>query len=921
MKKILFILCLFLSVVAYAQPRPYTIEGKVKFTFYKNNSTRDSTLSTDSLGNLVLKLIHTPVGGHGILISGDTLYIDSALFTTSSKAKSDSIALVTAINLKKNNADSTTASGYVSQNALIDSLSKLVDTAYYTNDSTITFHKKGGGVFAVKVVGRASTDKLDDVMKRGTSLSDNYSVDGNNKNIVWADFSSQNFSTNYDFLINGGINTKIYSGVNGHGYVLIENGDSNNFVKLDTSGNIKLSPSNGYYVNIAYVPISDTNTIKPIGIDGSGNLKKLSHWSGGGSTDTTLAGDVTGYFHSSVVNGLLGNALPSIATGTLQWNGSAFVFAYPGISQTLGANNNAGGYSVTNLFLDGSTNTLSNITNASLVNHSITATSPDNSITITGSPVSLGNTLQAVVSASIQNSIQKSIDSIYLNGDSIIYARTNGTTLPLRIYDVAKNDLRYAPIFTLTTTGTSGASTYSGGVLNIPSYSGGGGGADSTAVHWGGNTRYAQDTTIGTNNNYGIILKTNNTPAVYVDRSGAVGIGHQVLNLSNVDGDVPHQLQVWETPTHQGINIISYGYNLPDGATLHLTDAFTDSLGNIIAPAAGSTCGIGARYLFPWDLTEWSRSLSAVHFGFDAIPTMGSQSSFWEAHVTNGVNTYTGTHQNGLGQISFTGSGSSSGTITSAGAVNIDLQTYSGISKAILMYTGSSGGGIMGVDYHNSAMKWYLFHQGDGYSGVNSIYNGMVDLQSGDNAQYPLAFYGTPIAMQCGTSGTNVTSYHTGSGIRLMTNDEYNNNTARAATSPFSIGDSITGSALNGSFDMWGSASGYTRFVMPTSGGDITYTLPNAQSVGAKFLMNDGSGNWSWAAPIIGNSYSAVGTATTTFTVTIGTTMANNTYTTIVQPTDGLALGGYVQNKTTTTFDYVVPAATGTITFDWHVKP
>jgi hypothetical protein len=67
-------------------------------------------------------------------------------------------------------------------------------------------------------------------------------------------------------------------------------------------------------------------------------------------------------------------------------------------------------------------------------------------------------------------------------------------------------------------------------------------------------------------------------------------------------------------------------------------------------------------------------------------------------------------------------------------------------------------------------------------------------------------------------------------------------------------------------------------------------------------------------------SVSITGTSTTTFTVTIGQTMPNNIYKAFVQPTSTLALGGYVTNKTATTFDYVVPSATGSVTFDWNVQ-
>lgn len=70
---------------------------------------------------------------------------------------------------------------------------------------------------------------------------------------------------------------------------------------------------------------------------------------------------------------------------------------------------------------------------------------------------------------------------------------------------------------------------------------------------------------------------------------------------------------------------------------------------------------------------------------------------------------------------------------------------------------------------------------------------------------------------------------------------------------------------------------------------------------------------------VISGSISQVGTATTTFTVSIGSTQPNNTYQVAVTPTSSLSAAlFYVTNKTTTTFDVVYLAGlTGTVTFDW----
>ncbi len=72
---------------------------------------------------------------------------------------------------------------------------------------------------------------------------------------------------------------------------------------------------------------------------------------------------------------------------------------------------------------------------------------------------------------------------------------------------------------------------------------------------------------------------------------------------------------------------------------------------------------------------------------------------------------------------------------------------------------------------------------------------------------------------------------------------------------------------------------------------------------------------------VISGSYSLFASATTTFTVTIGVTMANNTYKVQVTPTSSVgAAFFYVTNKTTTTFDIVYPGAiSGSFSADWSV--
>lgn len=85
----------------------------------------------------------------------------------------------------------------------------------------------------------------------------------------------------------------------------------------------------------------------------------------------------------------------------------------------------------------------------------------------------------------------------------------------------------------------------------------------------------------------------------------------------------------------------------------------------------------------------------------------------------------------------------------------------------------------------------------------------------------------------------------------------------------------------------------------------------------------DGSGFTNLPMQLYSGSFSGVGTATTAFTVTIGTTQANTNYKVNVTPTAALSAAlFYISAKTTTTFTVTYLAGlTGTVTFDWSVFP
>lgn len=121
-----------------------------------------------------------------------------------------------------------------------------------------------------------------------------------------------------------------------------------------------------------------------------------------------------------------------------------------------------------------------------------------------------------------------------------------------------------------------------------------------------------------------------------------------------------------------------------------------------------------------------------------------------------------------------------------------------------------------------------------------------------------------------------------------------------------------------------GTATESTAPLKFTSGTNLTTPENGAVEYnGTHYFGTTGGTRYQLDQQVLAGSFSQVGTATTTFTVTIGSTMANTTYKVNVTPTAALSAAlFYVNNKTTTTFDVVYLAGlTGTVTFDYSVIP
>jgi hypothetical protein len=132
-----------------------------------------------------------------------------------------------------------------------------------------------------------------------------------------------------------------------------------------------------------------------------------------------------------------------------------------------------------------------------------------------------------------------------------------------------------------------------------------------------------------------------------------------------------------------------------------------------------------------------------------------------------------------------------------------------------------------------------------------------------------------------------------------------------------------------------GSVGGNLFFFQSVSGNPVVDAgtgVPTASfGNGSIYLRTDGAAGTTiyarsagvWSPLYYSGSYSGTGSATTSFTVTIGATMANTTYKVNMTGTDAnAATGFYVSAKTTTTFTVTYTAAvTGAVAFDWTVFP
>ena len=151
---------------------------------------------------------------------------------------------------------------------------------------------------------------------------------------------------------------------------------------------------------------------------------------------------------------------------------------------------------------------------------SVAQTHAGNAFTVTGSPITAQGTLAITLNGGVDEYINGAGNLTTFPPIPFVSLTTTGTTGASTLISGVLNIPNYASSgITLTTTGTSGASTLTGNVLNIPNYASGGGGVTSIIA--------------GTNVT---ISPVGGTGAVTINATGGGGGGGTVTRVGAIDG-------------------------------------------------------------------------------------------------------------------------------------------------------------------------------------------------------------------------------------------------------------------------------------------------------------------------------------------------------------------------------------------------
>lgn len=428
---------------------------------------------------------------------------------------------------------------------------------------------------------------------------------------------------------------------------------------------------------------------------------------------------------------------------------------------------------------------------------------------------------------------------------------------------------------------------------------------------------------IGATSNNSFRIRTNNIERMVVDSNGVAGIGITAPNTSSI-------LDI--TSTTKGLLI-------PRMTTTQRNAISTPATGLLIYNTTTKTYDT-------YNGTTWIGAFIIQNYGTNSINLITSSSTPTTADrgINIGhLNTVGNTDGIAIGSVQTISSNNAiaigrGSTVSGAGiSLGYSASAVSGLSIAMngqsVSSTGSGiaiGGGVSAANGEiviGSNVACYsnvYFAAGKQINGIAAAKPLTINATGGsgtDNEAGHITIAGGK-GTGTGTPGdviiSTATAGSTGSTLQSLTQRFW----VKGETGTFSNISSPSSKAVA---DLSSTTKG---FLLPRMNNSqlSTYvgTTPDAGSLvyntdaRALYAYNSTTGTFT-SAGVVSGSYSNAITAQTTVTVTFGGTQPNTSYKVNLTPTSTFALGGYVGNKTTTTFDYTFPVATGTLTFDYTI--
>lgn len=179
------------------------------------------------------------------------------------------------------------------------------------------------------------------------------------------------------------------------------------------------------------------------------------------------------------------------------------------------------------------------------------------------------NTVLGALTATTPSGL--TMPSCSASGDALSWTTSTGFGCFTGYLSASTAASTYAPIFTLTTTGTSGAATYSANVLNIPQYSGGGGSSSLSSL-----TAATASNTLTNGNNGAQIWNwaqttSSQTAFTFGETTAATGTSDLEVSIKTIAGSTSIPLTLSNSLT--GSQVLSTLQILPTWNTSGVVDA------------------------------------------------------------------------------------------------------------------------------------------------------------------------------------------------------------------------------------------------------------------------------------------------------------------------------------------------------------